>query len=192
MELKKRPGRFEAQELVLVKSIVSKLISKAPFLEKEREDIEQILILKLWKKRKVYLPMPGASLNTYLYKVLKNEAIDILRTRTTDKRIIEKYIVPLEEKLNEGDRRTFDDLISEKIASYTSENLLENIILKEQIMIARNKLSIFQQNIFKLREEGFTIRRIAKHLRKPWSTVKDEMKRIQNIFCDEGLGKYVK
>jgi len=192
MELKKRPGRFEAQELVLVKSIVSKLISKAPFLEKEREDIEQILILKLWKKRKAYLPMPGASLNTYLYKVLKNEAIDILRTRTTDKRIIEKYIVPLEEKLNEGDRRTFDDLISEKIASYTSENLLENIILKEQIMIARNKLSIFQQNIFKLREEGFTIRRIAKHLRKPWSTVKDEMKRIQNIFCDEGLGKYVK
>jgi len=187
----KQNKKFAAQELRLVKSIVSKLISKAPFLEKEREDIEEILLLKLWESKGKYSSDSRASLTSFLYTILKHKAINILRDGTRDKRVIGVFVKSLEEKISHDDERTIGELINEEVSLTTSEDVLEKLIRQQDLNTAIKKLSPFQQDIAQLLGEGFSKTEIAVRLGKPRTTINDEIKRIQKIFRDEGLEEYI-
>ena len=173
----------ELHELRLVKSITNSLIANEPFLESEREDIENILLFKIWESKKKYLSGSKASLFTYLYTILKRKALKILRDKTRDKRIIEKYLVSLEEKIGVDDDLTLADTIRD---NQLETDLLQKIILKEEINTVLKRITPFQQDIVQLLGEGLSKTEIARHTNKPRTTINDEIKRIQNAFRKEG------
>jgi RNA polymerase sigma factor (sigma-70 family) len=177
------------RELKIVRSITNSLILKVPSLKREREDIEQILLMRIPGIRKKYLPGSKASFYTYLYKALNRIAFNILRDRKRHKRVIDIRVVSLSARIGADSELTIADTISD---NQSEAALLENISLKEKINIALNKLSPSQYDIALLLGEGLKKTDIARHINKPRTTINDEIKRILKIFRYEGLEEYLR
>ena len=177
-------NEFKLEEFRLIKSITNTLIANAPFLKGEREDIESALFLKATECKKKYLSGSKASFTTYLYTALKRKFIDILRYKTRHKRVIETYILSLDEKMGPDSELTIADTISD---NRLETNLLETLILKERINTVLNKLSSSQHDIVMLIGEGFKKVEIARLLKKPRTTINYAIKKLLKEFRKEGL-----
>ena len=178
--------KFKPEELRLVHNIINTLIAKTPALEIERKDIENILFLKTWECKKKYRQGSKASFTTYLYSALQRETVSILRYKTRQKRYIKIRIVSLDEKLETDSELTVADTI---IDNRPETNILENLILKERIKSALNKLSPPQQNIALLLGKGIKKAELARILNKPRTTLNYEIKKILKVFREEGLDR---
>lgn len=114
--------------------------------------------IKLWENRNAIIP--GKSIKSYLYKIVSNTCVDIIRQRSLKKRQ-EKHI-----------RENFDE------TDFYDLHHLDTKALEQAIDISVSELPEKMRIIFRMsRYEGWKYSQIAEHLNISVNTVETQMSR---------------
>ena len=128
----------------------------------EVEEIMQDLFLKIWENAYQYDPSKG-SLSSWLITLSRNMSIDRIRSKDYKKNIKEVNLVI--------------DLVSE---TFNNENMLANLISKEQVTFVKKailNIPVEQKKVLEMHYfEGLTHVEISDELKTPLGTVKSRMR----------------
>lgn len=150
------------------------------------DDLEQEFLLQIWIKRKAYVRNhhSGASLKTFINRILDNRFKDIQKAEWKDKRIIHAHAVSMSTPIEgEDDDLVLGDLIQDDDELANQDRL----DLRRALEAAVQRLTAFQRSIYQLILAGFTIAQIAEKKQMAWSSLKDEIVRMRTVFYDAGL-----
>lgn len=148
--------------------------------------LQECLIHWVFARNK-YDPAQGVSLRTFLDRVITNKLFDLVKERLSLKRKPLLDTLSLEE-LIEKEKSYFNKFLAEE----TTTDCLRKSELARAVANALEGLSKRQKEICNLLgEEGLNIRQVSRRMNIPNTTVQREIKRIREIFRDEGLEKYL-
>jgi len=174
---------FADWEIAIAKSLVSKFQEDYTWLKGlEFDDLLQECLFHWYLNRGSYREEKGASIKTYMAKVLKNQLHIILREQQADKRKAIHEAISLDEPLGE-DGTTLADLIAD-------EKLLTSDAIRLDVEAVLLTMTPLQQEVCRLLAQEYPVKRVAELLGKPRSTIRDEIKRIWDIFSLKGLKDY--
>lgn len=141
--------RYHEQLYFLAKSYL-----KNPYLA---EDAVQDIFLKLWKKRRTL--DSSSSIKGFLFAMIKNHLVDMLRKRTNSRKIKEGYKILSEDK-------HLRNTTGEKIIFTEYEEIIKKAV---------NNLSPAQKKVFEMRcFEGFSNAEVAEKNKVSIHTVKTQ------------------
>ena len=131
----------------------------------------------------------GASVKTFMERVVKRRLINIVKEKERLKRRAFYTSLSLD-KLLDDDRTGF----IEKFIKVDDEGF--DSLIKSELPAALSKaigrLSFRQKELCRLLgEEGMNINEASAHMNIPRSTLQEEVKRIREIFRKEGLENYL-
>lgn len=135
--------------------------------------------------RDTYKEDKGASLKSYMAKVLRHRLQDILDEQLSNKRKSDHLAVFLDEHLNE------EGMSLKESISVNSDALQMDISLRIDLEKALSRLTPVQRRLCELLRQGYSVKEIAEILNKPRATIYEEMKRIREVFANEGLEEYL-
>jgi len=118
-----------------------------------------------------------------MFKVVKNRLQMIVREQQSDKRKTIHVAGSLDEVSGEDETLASDMFID-------PESLTDHHLIHLDVEAVIESLTPLQRDICQLLEQEYPVMRIAEILRKPRTTVRDEIKRIQEIFSQKGLKNY--
>ncbi len=174
---------FADWEIAIAKSLIREFRERYPWLKSlDFDDLLQECLIHWYLNQASYKEDRGASVRTYMSKVLKNQLQLILREQQTDKRKAIHLAESLDEPFKEAET-TLADFIAD------SESLADYAIHLD-VEAAVEILTPLQKAICQLLAQEYPVKRVAEMLCKPRSTVRDEIKRIRNIFSQKGLKDY--
>jgi RNA polymerase sigma factor (sigma-70 family) len=189
---------FEPWELATAEHVVAGFLATHPApRDIEAEDLLQECLLHWWQQRRLYDPQRGASLPTFMRRVLQAKLIDIARGESAEKRQAFAGAVSLDEPLNRDDDEgggadlTLNDILPDKSADWQTEDAADQALLKECIDRVVDLLSPRQQQLLEMLRADAAIARISSTLGIPRATLYDELARIKAIFRDEGLEQFL-
>jgi len=146
------------------------------------DDLLQECLFHWYLHRSSYQEGKGASIKTYMAKVLKNKLQLILREQQADKRKTVHEAMSLDEPVGVSETPLGDLLVApESPTDYAIRLDIEAIL---------GLLTPLQREICQLLAQEYPVKRVAEMLRKPRTTVRDEIKRIREIFSQKGLEDY--
>ena len=173
---------FRDWEIAIAKSQVRKFQERYPWLKGlDFDDLLQECLFHWYLHRGSYQEDKGASVKTYMVKVLKNQLQLILREQQADKRKTVHEAVSLDEPVGEGEA-TLADLI----ADYQSPDYAIRLDVEAIV----RTLTPLQREVCHLLAQEYSVKRVAELLGKPRTTIRDEIKRIREIFSQKGLKDY--
>jgi RNA polymerase sigma factor (sigma-70 family) len=171
---------FEEWEVINARRAVARFQATYPWLRGiDFEDLLQECLFHWYLKRKGFQEGKGASIKTYMRKVLEHKLQDILKEQLCDRRKIVHFAKSLDEPIDEGDA-TLGDVIP-------AEEAYRDIDIHIDVEFALSGLSPSQRRICRLLSQGYSERGIAKLLGKPRSIIRSEMRRIREIFSEKGF-----
>lgn len=174
---------FADWEIAIAKKAVSRFQANYPWLRGlDFDDLLQECLIHWYLNRGRFRESKGASIKTYMAKVLNTQLQLILRRELYDKRKASHLAESLEKPLGEG-RGTLADIIPAD--EHTTE-----VGMRIDIESALRVLTPLQREICKLLGQDYPIKKIAEILGKPRSTIRDEIKRIRKLFSQKGLKDY--
>jgi RNA polymerase sigma-70 factor, ECF subfamily len=182
-----RPGSYTPEELARYEAIVHRyarhvynIAYRMAGNEADARDLSQEAFLRVYRAlRRVE---PGAPLESWLYRIVSNLYIDLLRKRPRVR--MESLDLPVETPRG-AVLREFPDLAS------SPEAILEREQLDGAIQRALGTLSEELRLVVVLSDiEGFSYEEIAQFLRVPLGTVKSRLHRARHIL-QERLHPYV-
>jgi len=174
---------FADWEIAIAKSLVRKFQESYTWLKGfDFEDLLQECLFHWYLHRSRYQEGKGASIKTYMAKVLKNQLQLILREQQADKRKTIHEAISLDEPVGEG-KTPLADLIAD------NQSLTDDSIRLDVEAIVRT-LTPLQREVCQLLAQEYSVKRVAELLGKPRSTIRDEIKRIREIFSQKGLKDY--
>jgi RNA polymerase sigma factor (sigma-70 family) len=175
---------FADWEIAVAKSLIIKFQKNYPWLRGfEFEDLLQECLIHWYLSRASYKDGRGASIRTYMFKVVKNRLQMLLREQQSDKRKAIHMAESLDEAIAKDETLTGDVLID-------PESLTDHDLIHLDVEAVIESLTPSQRAICQLLEEEYPVMRVAEILRKPRTTVRDEIRRIQEIFLQKGLKNY--
>jgi len=170
---------FEGWEIAVAKKLVAQFLANHPWLKTlEFDDILQECLVHWYFQRGTFQADKGVPIKSYMASILSHKLQSILRSQLSDRRKIDHLTQSLEKHLGEGDLTLGETLPSEGET---------DMALRLDIQDVMRELTPLQRRICRLLEEGYPVTEIAQALGKPRSTVRDEIKRIRNIFSQRGL-----
>lgn len=182
-----RPGLYTPEELARYEAIVQRYARHVYNIayrmvgnEADARDLSQEAFLRVYRAlRRVE---PGAPLESWLYRIVSNLYIDLLRKRPRAR--MESLDVPMETPRGEV-LREFPDIAS------SPEAILEREQLDGAIQRALGTLSEELRLVVVLSDiEGFAYEEIAAILRVPLGTVKSRLHRARQIL-QQRLAPYI-
>lgn len=145
------------------------------------------------EKQSAYDPAhsSGAPLEGFLCQVMDNTIINFIEIRQAEKRGGGVQHVSLEQEVRDPDGNIcpMSDMLPERNAAHGGTSTEADFLCDLKRFFSG--LSQDQQRIGRLIINGFTISEIALYLKKPWSTIKDELTRIAVILYQRGLKDYL-
>lgn len=182
-------GIFESWEIAVTRNLVKQFQERCPSLEREFIDDLTDECLKHWlSKRDKYDLKRIEKPKSFLATVVSNKLLDLVRHRTAQKR--EKYFIS--ESLEQFLEDDPDTHILANTAQVNQPTEIDQADLKFRLEQVLQKLNPQQKKIFQaLRDEDLTITEISVRLKVHRATVHNEIKRIREIFENEGLRKYL-
>ena len=174
---------FRDWEIAIAKSQVRKFQERYPWLKGlDFDDLLQECLFHWYLHRGSYREEKGASIKTYMAKVLSNQLQLILREQQADKRKAFHEAMSLDESVGENET-PFGDMLAnpESPTDYAIRLDVEAVL---------ELLTPLQKEICQLLAQEYPVKRVAEMLRKPRTTVRDEIKRIREIFSQRGLKDY--
>jgi len=172
-------GLFEDWEVGLAKGVVSDFQAQHPWLKTlEFDDLLQECLSHWHSSRSRFRPDRGASIKTYMRRVLNNRLHSLLRVELSARRRIQQVTTSLEESLDE-EGTTLDDIASD----------LRDVAVRLDVASVVEELTPLQRQICELLAEELSPTRIARVLGKPRRTVRQEIGRIRLTFLKRGFGK---
>jgi len=173
---------FADWEIAIAKSLVRKFQENYPWIKGlDFDDLLQECLFHWYLHRASYQEGKGASIKTYMAKVLKNKLQLILREQQTDKRKAIHEAMSLDEPAGEGET-TLADLIA--------DNQSPDDAIRLDIEAIVRTLTPLQREVCQLLTQEYSVKRVAELLGKPRTTIRDEIKRIREIFSQKGLKDY--
>ncbi len=136
-----------------------------------------------------YEPGHEATIKTFMERVVKYRLLNIVEERGRLKRKVSYNSISLDGLLEDKQSK-----FAEKFLKVEGDalDLLMKSELPEALSKALEKLSFKQKELCRLLgEEGLNVKQASRHLGLPRSTLQEEIKRIRNIFRDEGLEEYL-
>ena len=184
---------FQDWEIAIAKRLINEFRhSMASLKNEDLEDLLQECLLQWYISKEKYNPERGASIKTYMARVVRNKLIDLVRERESDKRKISHTAVSLDKPLSEGDSRTLRDELREDDSQDLSRDSLSNHEISIDLRKAFGRLNPKQRKLcYLLGQKGITLKEASELLKTPRTTIYDEIKRIRAIFMKEGLNEYV-
>lgn len=178
---------FEKWEIRLTNAIIREFKASYKILEKEDEDdLAQECLTQWFYAKNKYTPQEGASMKSYMRRVIKNKLLKIVRSLQTEKRKASYETIPLDEEIGISE----EDLQSKNKddpAKSIRESDLEFLIQK-----VFAKLSPKQQELCRLvYEEGLSINEASKHFKESRASIYREVLHIREIFKKEGLKDFL-
>ena len=176
---------FAAWEIAVAKNSIIKFQKNYPWLKGfEFEDLLQECLIHWYLNRASYKEDRGASIRTYMFKVVKNRLQLILREQQSDKRKAIHMAESLDEAIGEDKTLPGDVLID-------PESLTDHRLIHLDVEAVIESLTPLQRDICQLLEQEYPVMIVAEILRKPRTKVRDEIKRIKEIFLQKGLKNYL-
>jgi RNA polymerase sigma factor (sigma-70 family) len=173
---------FADWEIAIAKSLVMKFQERYPWLKGfDFDDLLQECLFHWYLHRGSYREEKGASINTYMAKVLSNQLQLILREQQADKRKAIHEAMSLDEPIGEDETPLGEMLVNPELIDYAIRLDIEAVL---------ELLTPLQKEICQLLAQEYPVKRVAEILRKPRTTVRDEIKRIREIFRQKGLKDY--
>jgi RNA polymerase sigma factor (sigma-70 family) len=174
---------FADWEIAIAKSLIRKFQESYPWIKGlDFDDLLQECLFHWYLHRGSYRQGKGASAKTYMAKVLKNQLQLMLREQQADKRKIIHEAISLEVPVGEGET-TLADLIAD------NQSPADDSIRLDVEAIVRT-LTPLQREVCNLLAQEYSVKKVAELLGKPRSTIRDEIKRIREIFSQRGLKDY--
>jgi RNA polymerase sigma factor (sigma-70 family) len=176
---------FADWEIATAKKMISHFQTSYPWLKGlDFEDLLQECLIHWYLNRAKFQKERGASERTFMAKVLSTRLQMILREQLTDRRKAFHLAESLEKPRNE-------DETSELVFIPASVDFFDPS-LRLDIESVRMTLTLRQREICDLLGQDYAVQKIAEMLGKPRRTIRDEIKRIGEIFSRKGLKDYLK
>ena len=174
---------FEDWEISVARRVAIQFLRNYPWLQGlYLNDLVQEGLIHWHFHRSSFHEGKGASAKTYMTRVLNTQLKLMLRQQLTDKRRASHMAESLDSPLDEYET-TLSDLIP-------ADELVSGISTRVDLESALVELTLLQRRICDLLSQDYPVKKIADHLGKPRSTVRDEIKRIRQIFFRKGLGDF--
>jgi len=170
---------FDPWEISLCKSLVLQFQHRYAWLKLDFDDLFQQCLIHWYHARTTYTPEKAASPRTYMGQVIKNQLNDILREEMADRRRLAHIAQSLEEMPPEE---------STEAVGFWPE---DTVSLHIDVQRAVGELAPFQQQVCRLLSQGYSIRDIARTLKRSKSTIHREVVEIRRLFSDRGLDRYL-
>lgn len=177
-----------AGEIAIVGYVVRDFLStRSPHPDLEFDDLVQEALLHWWTQRPRYSSQRGASLATFLRRVVKAKLLDIERIIKAQKRGGGRRALSLDQSLDDEDLDA--DTLGEVLADSadTDGEATARIALDQ----ALSHLSPRQRQLISGLEAGYSMSQLSRALRLPRTTLYDELNRIKQVFRDEGLAPHL-
>jgi RNA polymerase sigma factor (sigma-70 family) len=176
---------FAAWEIAVAKSAIINFQKNYPWLKGfEFEDLLQECLIHWYLNRASYKEDRGASIRTYMAKVVKNRLQVILREQQSDKRKAIHMAESLDKAIAEDETLHGEVLVD-------AESLTDHHLIHLDVEAVIESLTPLQRDICQLLEQEYPVMIVAEILRKPRTKVRDEIKRIKEIFLQKGLKNYL-
>ena len=173
---------FADWEIAIAKSLIRKFQESYPWIKGlDFDDLLQECLFHWYLHRSSYREGKGASAKTYMAKVLKNQLQVILREQQADKRKTVHEAISLDESVGEGET-TLADLLA--------DNQSPDDAIRLDVEAIVRTLTPLQREVCNLLSQEYSVKRVAELLGKPRTTIRDEIKRIREIFSQRGLKDY--
>ena len=178
---------LEDWEIGLVVLLVGDILStRARQPDLEREDLVQECLLHWWEQRGRYDPDRGASQRTFLRRVVEAKLLDIERGVRSQKRGGGQSPDSLDRPVNdEPDSATLAELLPD------STDIEGEAITEVTLGAALARLTPAQRKLISGLRVGNSMAELSQKLDVPRATLYDELKRIRQVFCDEGLAPHL-
>ncbi len=179
---------FEPWKLDLIRRLVEDFITeRRPPNDIEHEDLYQECVLHWWSRRSRYEPGRGASRETFLRKVVKSKLFDIGRGWTSMKRGSGQRHLSMDAPMSDDDPD--GPTIGEMLPS--EERLEADLAGLLDLRQITSRLSERQRHIIAGVTAGMTKTTLSTRLDISRDTLHRELKRIQQVFRDEGLADHL-
>jgi len=184
-----------AWEIALAGRIVRDFLStRRPFPALTYEDLLQECVIHWWLKRRYYSEGRGASLATFMRRVLKAKLRDIERQQRAAKRGGYTEPLSLDAPLSsdEPNPATLGDLIRDGNQERSPEQVAERRVLRDRIEHAYQLLTSRQRQLVQGLASDASMSDVSRQLGIPRATLHDERRRIEKVFRDEGLEEFLR
>jgi len=163
------------------------LATRKPHPDLEREDLVQECLFHWWTQRPRYTETRGASIETFLRRVVQAKLIDLEREIKAQKRGSGRQADSLDRPLNleEPDADPLGDTVA------SNANTEGEATLQVSLEVALSRLSPQQKQIIVGLAEQDQMSHISQRLGVPRATLYDDLKRIRRVFQDEGLNQFL-
>lgn len=153
----------------------------------EREDLVQECLIHWWTQKPRYTETRGASIETFLRRVVKAKLLDLERGANAQKRGSGRHADSLDRPLNLEEPDA--DALGDTVASNADTEGEATLQVSLEAALAR--LSPQQKQIIAGLAEQYPMSHISRRLGVPRATLYDGMERIRRVFRDEGLGQFL-
>jgi RNA polymerase sigma factor (sigma-70 family) len=189
------PGDLETWEIELAGRVVEDfLATRRPFSALTFEDLQQECLTHWWLRRHHYSEDRGASLATFMRRVLKAKLRDIERQQRAAKRGGYTEPLSLDAPLSsdEPNPATLGDLIRDGNQERSPEQVAERRVLRDRIEHAYQLLTSRQRQLVQGLASDASMSDLSRQLGIPRATLHDERRRIEKVFRDEGLEEFLR
>lgn len=174
---------FADWEIAVAKSLIREFRKNHLWLKGfEFDDLLQECLVLWCLKRASYKEDRAASSRTFMAKVIKNRLRMILREQQSDKRKTIHVARSLDEPIGESEIQLVDTLVNPESPT--------EYVIRLDVEAVLELLTPLQRNICRLLAQEYPVKQVAEILRKPRTAIRDEIKRVREIFLQKGLKDY--
>ena len=189
------PDRLESWELDVAAQVVYRFLASRPSFGSPAvspEDVIQDCLLHWLRQRHRYRSNRGASLQTYMRRVLERFLLDLERKSKAQKRGSGRQPLSLDFTApGEGKELPLADLIADPDPAVQPEERLLNRERSRHIRRALLRLSQRQQLLAAGLAEGKSMSEMSQLLGVHRDTLYADLRRIKAIFRDDGLAEFL-
>lgn len=170
------------------------LATRVSFAALDRDDLVQEGLLHWWRQRFLYSPARGASVETFMRRVLKAKLLDLAERETAAKRGGYSRPLPLDAPISGSDRDeplTPADVLRDEDLENDPEVAAERTARRELVDRALRLLEPRQRLVADGLLSGRTMSEISAMLGVPRPTLYDERDRIEQVFRNEDLQEWL-
>lgn len=161
------------------------LATRYPLPGYDEEDLVQECLAHWCQQRSRHRAERGASLSTFMKRVLDTKLLDIEREAHASKRGGRTLPLSLDAPLD-GAPGTLGDLLPD------SGNLADAVLARTAIQRATEQLSPRQAQILRALAAGESMAEVSRLLGIARTTLHDDRARIAQVFRDEGLDEFLR
>jgi RNA polymerase sigma factor (sigma-70 family) len=157
------------------------------------DDLLQECLIHWHSKKNKYDPAKGGNFRTFMSRVVRNKLMNMVEMLEADKRKINRLVVSLDDPIDENENsETWQDKIDEGSEENYNHEACDQSNMKIDLVKVLKRLSPREQRLCQLLNDGLNVAEASKLLKISRSTAHDEIRRIRELFENEGLRVYLK